>query len=130
MPDSLRRALKNPRIWQLILAGYWLALFVATHLPNDMPILPSGRSDKLVHFAAYAILAVLLATTWQLTAGHLTARHLVVLWIAIVLYGAIDEWTQIPVGRDCNLWDWTADAVGALTALAIFARLTRKASTR
>jgi VanZ family protein len=130
MPDSPRRLLKNPRTWRLALASYWLSLFVATHLPNNVPILPSGRSDKLMHFAAYAILAALLATTWQLAAGHLTVRHLVVLWIAVVLYGAVDEWTQIPVGRDCNLWDWIADALGALTALAVFAWLMRKAWTR
>jgi VanZ family protein len=130
MPDSLRRLLKNPRVWQFALAGYWLALFAATHVPNDMPILPSGRADKLVHFAAYAVLAALLATTWQLAAGHLTMRHLVILWIVIVLYGAIDEWLQIPVGRDCNLWDWTADALGALTALVLFAWVMRRSWIR
>jgi VanZ family protein len=126
MYETLRRYLKNPRTWQLALAGFWLALFVSTHLPSNLPILPKSGNDKVVHFTAFAILATLLATTWQLTAGHLTARHLVVVWIVLVVYAALDELTQIPVGRDCSFWDWTADALGAAVALVLFARLRSK----
>ena len=77
MPE-LRRHLKNPRTWQIALAGYWLALFVApmcratcrccrATTPTNSPTSPRSH-----------VLAALLATTWQLAAGHLTARHLVV----------------------------------------------------
>jgi VanZ family protein len=121
----LHRILKSPRVWQIALLAYWLALFVATHVPVNVPVLPSGQGDKLVHFAAYTVLAGLGATTWQLAAGQLTARHLMALWIAIAVYGALDEWTQIPVGRDCNFWDWTADLLGAATGLVLFAWLRR-----
>jgi VanZ family protein len=122
----LRRFLNSPRTWQIALAGYWLALFVGTHIPNNVPLLPSDGADKLAHFAAFALLATLLATTWQLAAGHLTARHLVVVWIVVVLYAAFDEWTQTPVGRDANIWDWTTDTLGALFALTLFAWLRRR----
>lgn len=121
MPDSLRRLLRNPRTWQLALTGYWLALFASTHVPSNLPLLPGEGIDKLVHFAAFALLAAILATTWQLAAGHLTARHLLVLWIVIVLYAALDEWTQSFVGRSTSFADWTADALGALLAIALFA---------
>jgi VanZ family protein len=126
MTDWLRRLLKNPRIWQFALAGFWLALFVSTHLPSNLPILPKSGVDKVVHFTAFAILASLLAMTWQLSAGHLTARHLVVVWIVLVVYAALDELTQIPVGRECSIWDWTADALGVALALVLFARLRSK----
>ena len=75
--------------------------------------------DKVVHFTAFAILATLLATTWQVTAGHLTGRHLAVVWFVLVLYAAFDEWTQTLVGRECSIWDWTADALGAVRSRAL-----------
>jgi VanZ family protein len=126
MTDWLRRHLKNPRTWQLALAGFWIALFVSTHIPSSVPILPKPGFDKVVHFTAFAILAGLLATTWQMAGGHLTTRHLVAVWIVLVLYAALDEWTQIPVGRDCSIWDWTADALGVMFALVLFAQLRSK----
>ena len=107
------------------LALFWLALFAATHVPPTTSFLPPQGSDKVAHFAAYAMLALLLATTWQLASGLLTGRHLTFVWLAIVIYGALDEVTQIPVGRDCSIWDWTADALGAAIGLLLFVWLRR-----
>ena len=59
------------KISQLVLAGYWIALFVATHLPPTTPFLPGPAIDKLVHALVYAVLAGLLATAWELAAGAL-----------------------------------------------------------
>ena len=116
----------NARLWQAALAGYWLLLFTSTHLPKAVPILPGGHVDKLVHAATYALLAGLLAITWQRSAGYLTPRHLRWAWIALAIYAALDELTQIPVGRDGNVADWCADAIGALVGLAIFRWLSAK----
>ena len=107
-------------ICQLALAGYLLALLIGTHLPSGTPILPGDNYDKLCHFSAYAILAALVATAWQLTAGTLTLRHLRWTWIAVAVFGALDELTQIPVGRDCDFWDWVTDASGAAIGLLLF----------
>ena len=30
--------LKNPLIWQFALVGYWLALFISTHVPSNVPL--------------------------------------------------------------------------------------------
>jgi len=128
MPDSHRHLLKSPLTWQIALVGYWVAIFVGTHIPGGTPLLPTDGWDKLAHFAALAGLAALLATTWQLAAGHLTLRHLCVVWFVVVLYAAFDEWTQTPVGRDASLWDWAADAIGALLALALFMWLRRRSN--
>ena len=121
MQTSLKRHLRNPRFWQIALACYWLTLFVFTHLPIKRPELQGGKTDKVAHVAAFAVLGALLAITWQTSAGRLTARHLVWAWIALILYAGFEEITQPIVGRYCSIWDWSADAVGAALGLIIFA---------
>lgn len=120
MPNPISSLLKNPKLWQLALAGYWVLLIIGTHVPVNTPLMARSGADKFVHLVAYAGLAALLASAWQLAAGHLNPRHLILVWLVIVAYGAIDEWTQIPVGRSCSIWDWLADAVGAALGLALF----------
>jgi VanZ family protein len=122
----LLSALKNPRLWQLASFGYLLVLFVGTHLPHSGPSLPIENSDKLLHFVAYAGLAILLAIAWQLSAGRLTLRHLVWLWLAVVIWAGIDEMSQPITGRIFSGADWLADAAGGLAALLLFAWIVRK----
>jgi len=117
---------RRAKLWQILLACYWTALFLGTHLPVTLPALPGDSIDKLVHAAAFAVLAILLATTWQLAAGRPVRGRLWLVWTAVVLYGAVDEWTQGLVGRRVSLGDWLADAVGALTGLAFFAWMKRR----
>ena len=126
MRNSFSRRLRNPKLWQIALACYWLALFVATHIPMEMPELHGGKADKLAHVAAFAGLAAIFAITWQLSAGRLTARHLAWAWVALVLYAAFEELTQPLVGRYASVWDWSADAVGAALGLLLFAWIGRK----
>jgi VanZ family protein len=117
---------------QIGLAAYLIILLTATHLPPNSRFLPSeiNNIDKLCHFSAYAIFAVLLATTWRATAraGHF--RQLFWTWVAVAVFGTLDELTQIPVGRDCDFWDWIADATGAAVGLLIFAWLREKFAAR
>ena len=117
---------KDYRIWQWLLALYWLALAVATHLPKRYPGLPSGHSDKVMHCSAFALLALLLAITWQLAAGRLMSTHLAVTWLVLVVYAALDEWTQMAVGRNASLADWLADVIGALVGIAAFVIVRRR----
>jgi VanZ family protein len=116
----------------MALAGFVLILLVGTHLPPGSVLLPPEKhgSDKVLHFTAYAILAVLVATAWQLSSGVLTARHLRWVWFAVVIFGALDEITQIPVHRDCSIWDWSADALGAVAGLLAFVWLRRRMAAR
>jgi VanZ family protein len=123
MQNSYPRNWRNPRAWQLALACYWLLLLVATHLPRETPLLPRERTDKIVHLAAFAALAMLSAATWQQTSGHLTPARLASIWIAITLYAALDEWTQPFVGRHGSIQDWLADGMGAALGLILFAWL-------
>ena len=116
----IRRVLAHGATWRWLLGTYWLVLLVATHLPTSFPALPPEGVDKLIHFGAYAIFAFLLAMAWQASAGKLNKYHLWVVWLALCIYAAFDELTQIPVGRHASFEDWLADAVGAAVGLAVF----------
>lgn len=120
MNDATPPATDRSVLWRALLAGYWISLLVATHLPKRVAGLPTNQADKLVHFVAYAVLAWLLAMAWQASVGRLNARHLKFVWLVVVLYGAVDEMTQPLVGRTASLADWLADAAGAALALIIF----------
>jgi VanZ family protein len=120
--------LSSAAISKMLLAGFVLVLITATHLPITSRMMPAAELniDKLFHFTAYAILAGLLATVWQLSSGILTARHLRWAWCAVAIFGALDELTQIAVNRDCNIWDWSADATGAAVGLVVFVWMRRR----
>ena len=69
-------------------------------------------SDKLLHFGGYAVLTCCVLAGWELTIGMLEPKHYFAVWLAGTLYGAIDEITQIPVGRTCDMNDGLADVLG------------------
>ena len=96
---------------------YWLTLFVVTHLPpSRVPV--TKVNDKLEHALSYALLATLLY--FSLAASRIQRRSLAMTTLSIVLgFGVFDELTQLLVGRDCELYDWLADAAGAIIAIAV-----------
>jgi VanZ family protein len=112
------------------LAIYWLIIFTGTHLPPSEAIAPAEANDKVLHFTAYFLLAFGIALTWQLGSGVLNSRHLWIVWIVAIVYGAADEITQIPVHRDCDFWDWTADSCGAAAGVLIFVLLRKLVGER
>jgi VanZ family protein len=120
MFSLLHRCVKNPRLWQLALACYWVALFVGTHMPIERLALSRGTADKFAHVAAFGGLAMLVAITWRLAAGHFHLPQLFSVWAIVVLYGAIEETTQPMVGRTASLIDWSADAIGATLGSMLF----------
>lgn len=103
----------GPPIAQMV-ALYWASS------RSDVTI-PSGVSDKVVHFAAYTVLSALSlrATSggrWAGVNGRSAAGALVVAGG----YGALDELHQLLTpGRFGALDDWMADLLGALTAIAL-----------
>jgi VanZ family protein len=119
------------RLAQVLLFGYWAALFIATHVPVSVPQVAGRHSDKVVHVAAYAVLSCLIAITWQLSAGGcLGGRHYRRIGIVLALYAAFDEATQLLVGRDGNWPDWLADVMGIALGLAIFHFVVRPLYTK
>src|SRR5215471_3024742 len=101
----------------LVVTGIYLAIiFTLTHLPpRKLPHV--NLWDKLEHFLAYGLLGGLLFVTLWVLRPQTQRLWLVVLVIAMA-YGAFDEITQIPVGRDCSIRDWSADVLGVGIAVA------------
>jgi VanZ family protein len=127
-----QNSLSSAAISQIVLAGFVVVLLAATHLPLSSQLMPAEdlHIDKAFHFTAYGILAGLLATAWQLSSGLLTARHLRWVWSAVVIFGALDEVTQMAVNRDCSIWDLSADAAGAAVGLLAFVWLRKRITAR
>ena len=102
------------------LAIYWMALVAGTHVPRPPQLLiPRGLSDKWIHLLAYTGLAFLLCVNWSLR-RHWNWRHCAALVALLALFGAVDELTQIPVGRECEFLDWIADVLGTSAGLLLF----------
>ena len=47
--------------------------------------------------------------------------HWLIIAAVLAAFGACDEITQIPVGRNCDLRDWFADVAGIAAGMAVFA---------
>jgi VanZ family protein len=109
-------------------------IFVLSNRPHVGP-LPYGITDKLGHFAGYAILGALVmraiaAARW----AGVTARAAWSAWFVCAVYGVTDEYHQSFVaGRASSAADWLADAAGAASAIAAAvaaARLLRRGRDR
>lgn len=102
-----------------ILAAYWVALFVLTHIPIKIRV-PVTNWDKAAHVVAYAGLSFLLACV--LSRPDRSAIRLCVAVLAMALfYGAADELIQALIpGRTADWKDWLADVLGAVIGLVVF----------
>jgi VanZ family protein len=107
----------------ICLAVYWVAMFAATHVPRIPAALQMPGSDKWQHLAAYAGLSFLLSAWKSLDQPLSWGRALRILGI-VAGYGAFDELSQIPVGRDAELLDWFADVIGGAGGIAAHAAMT------
>jgi len=79
-------------------------------------------TDKSAHFFGYGMLGVALFASLRVLGWRDPVLLVLVIGLA---YGAIDEWLQIPVGRDCELADWFADAAGIAASVAVCALIAR-----
>jgi VanZ family protein len=108
---------------------YWLPLIVyclLIYIQSDHPSpqsLPSFEySDKLLHFAAYAVMGVLFYRAYQTLSLKNNIRLLMLLSvISAALYGVSDEVHQSFVpARDAQLSDVTADVLGAVGGVYLY----------
>jgi VanZ family protein len=91
---------------------------------SSQSILPKPKGilgfDKLQHLLAFAVLAGA-AGLWVSREKWKSRGRFFLLLIAAIgsAYGIVDEIHQFFVpGRDCNVWDWIADTLGALIGAA------------
>ncbi len=101
-------------VWPVALAAVIFAWSSRSRVPDVGDWIP--HFDKVVHFAVYGLLGVLVC---RLGRGARAAVLAVVLTSA---YGVTDEWHQSFVpGRSAELADWVADTLGALAAVGCYA---------
>jgi VanZ family protein len=101
----------------LIAGGIWLLSSQST-LPQLKGVI---GWDKLQHLLAYLGFGVTVGL-W-ISSAFWERRSVLSLLLTMLIssaYGAIDEFHQYFVpGRDCNVWDWFADTLGALLGALI-----------
>ena len=106
------------RLLAWIPAVAWAAVIFALSSRPRLPGPGLPGFDKAAHFAAYALLAWLLAFA--------TERSRLPVAVAVVLallYGAADEVHQAFVpGRSPDVLDWFADAAGVAAATFVYVR--------
>jgi VanZ family protein len=110
-----------PKLPALVVVGGIWFLSSQSILPVPKGIL---GFDKFQHLLAYLVLAGTLSLWFPLEqwAQH-WLRTILLTTLVSSVYGVGDEIHQYFVpGRDCNVWDWIADTIGAfLGAFAAYA---------
>jgi VanZ family protein len=125
-----RHVVRNARAWRFALPVCWLALAAVTHYPQVR--IPGEDTDKVVHFVAFALLAVLFWMFFAAGKRALAPWFVAAAAVVLVAYASIDEYTQRFVGRDSNWSDWVANLAGigfALLGLELHRRLRRSRAT-
>jgi len=103
-----------------ILAIYWPAMFISTHIPVPQFVRNLGMSDKTLHIVAYLVLVFLWWTTISPSQKVNWKKAKVWATLALIVwYGAMDEWLQHYVGRGPSVYDFYADLAGVLGGLVI-----------
>jgi VanZ family protein len=115
----MRASIRGLRVAVIALAGYWVLLFISTHIPANALMAKLHQSDKVLHCGAFTCLAFLIA--WAVPTN--TARMMQNVWIAgviAILYAGADELLQIPVGRTADWQDFWADCLGVCIGLVCY----------
>lgn len=95
---------------------YWLLIFIGTSLPSDELSTMIEIGDKLKHFLAYFILAILLGLNlhFQDKWKSVSINYLIFTFIICTTYGVLDELHQMLVpNRSAEFYDWIADLLGS-----------------
>ena len=128
MPASFEKTLLSPtKLVGAALAGYWLAMGIATHIPVSWLLAPGSSADEMlarggdkpVHLLAYAGLAFLLRMFLSLKMSDSRAATRLTLAICFS-YAIADELLQIPVNRTADVQDVLADWTGTGVGLLVF----------
>lgn len=112
------------KLKRILLAVYWILLFIGTHLPPSDIVAPVLNFDKAIHFFAYFILGFLLGRSENLGQWSRFIYGLILLTI----YASVDELTQPYFGRSSEWLDGLADFIGSASGLLWAKRFQNSAS--
>jgi VanZ family protein len=104
---------------------YCVFIFIQSQLTAPFEVPDVSHFDKLLHFGAYGVMAVLFYRTYL--AGWPQAGQRTLIWasaISAALFGLSDEIHQYFVPqRSADPLDWIADALGGALGAVIYQRL-------
>jgi VanZ family protein len=117
------------KIPALLIAAFIWILSSQSILPKPKGIL---GFDKVQHLLAFAVLTGAAGLWVSREKWRIRGRFFALIAASIgSAYGVIDEVHQYFVpGRDCNVWDWIADTLGAVIGAAAFAGIMAAANRR
>ena len=116
------------RRWLLYMPAALVAAGIAVFslMENPQGIIPATTSDKVLHGAAYCVLALtlLLGLEYKRSACF---KHYLYTFLCTIAYGALMEGLQFwfTTTRTAEWGDLLADGLGALAAMAIVAIIQR-----
>ncbi len=115
--ESVRSTLLRIAFVAALLSSFAVALLPSPDLPPTV-----DHADKLFHFLVYFGLGVLGLCAWP--------RHTLRVCLLLLGHGALVEIAQsLTDYRQGDIWDWLADAAGALAALLLHRLFTRSRRT-
>ena len=109
------------KIFRVLAVLYALVVMTVSSLPNiHIPSLGITWSDKVGHFAQYAVFAFLVAGGWG---RRVLNRPWAENWRAagfLIAFAALDEIHQLWIPRrEASFWDWTADSLGIVIGFTV-----------
>jgi VanZ family protein len=109
---------KEQKLFGVMLAIYWVGIFVVTHIPVPNWTRNMGMSDKTMHVAAYMLLGFLLwfAVSFDEKANWRKLKPWLIL-AAALFYGVADEALQRVIGRSMDVLDFASDIGGVAAAM-------------
>lgn len=106
---------KNQNQWQKLFLLYIIVISIISLTPADSSELPITNMDKVGHFLAYLLMAVLALISFKNRNSRITAV------ILTFIIGFLLEWGQSFVpGRDASLADGITNMLGLLTGSLLF----------
>ena len=109
------------KLFHWLPAILWAAVLFYLSAQSKLPVVGPQfpNVDKLHHLAAYGILGALVLFPLRRAHNHSAPKAAVLALLIASAYGATDEFHQRFVPhRTCDVWDWTADTLGAGLAAA------------
>ncbi len=105
----------------LILGGYWVFLFVLTHLPaTRLPAVQVMGKDRTMHYLAYLGLGLVFwLCYYRDMRPSFRQKRTWLMVFTLVAYGAFDEITQKYFGRTTDVMDLMFDSFGIMTSLVM-----------
>ena len=97
-------------VFKVLSVGAFLGVTILSVLPT--PRVDGLESDKLNHLIAYTVLTLLLVLSFS--GDRRLPRGLWIALLSLLLYGALIEVVQHYIGRQFDLMDMVANAVGVL----------------